>query len=69
MYIELVKTDIVNNLKKAKKLNLTAEDHDAFLSLVHNDNIIIRPADKGSGIAVMDKSRVYGENEERDGRK
>ena len=56
MYIELVKTDIVNNLKKAKKLNLTAEEHDAFLSLVHNDNIIIRPADKGSGIAVMDKS-------------
>ena len=59
----------MNNLKKAKKLNLTAEEHDAFLSLVHNDNIIIRPADKGSGIAVMDKSRVYGENEERDGRK
>ena len=26
------------------------------LSLVHNDNIIIRPADKRSGIAVMDKS-------------
>ena len=56
MYIELVKTDTVNNLKKAKKLNLTTEEHDAFLSLVHNDNIIIRPADKGSGIAVMDKS-------------
>ena len=56
MYIELAKTDIVNNLKKAKKLHLTAEGHDAFLSLVHNDNIIIRPADKGSGIAVMHKS-------------
>ena len=56
MYIELVKTDIVNNLKKAKKLNLTAEEHDAFLSLIHNDNIIIRPADKGSGIAVIYKS-------------
>ena len=26
------------------------------LSLVHNDNIIIRPADKRSGIAVIDKS-------------
>ena len=42
MYIELVKTDIVNNLKEAKSLNLTTEEHDAFLSLVHNDNIIIR---------------------------
>ena len=31
----LVKTDIVNNLKKAKKLNLTTEKHAAFLSLVH----------------------------------
>ena len=39
----LVKTDIVNSLKKAKKLNLTTEKHDAFLSLAHNDNIIIRP--------------------------
>ena len=56
IYIELVKADIVNNLKKEKKLNLTAEEHDAFLSLVHNDNFIIHPADKGSGIAVMDKS-------------
>ena len=61
MYIELVKTDIVNNFKKAKKLNLTAEEHDAFLSLIHNDNISIRPADKGSGIAVIDKSE-YMEN-------
>ena len=46
----------MNNLKKAKKLNLTAEEHDVFLSLVHNGNIIIRPADKGSGILVIDKS-------------
>ena len=43
LFGKLIKTDIVNNLKKAKKLSLTTEEHDAFLSLVHNDNIIIRP--------------------------
>ena len=56
MYVELVNADIVNNLKKTKKFNLTTEEHDAFLSLVINVNIIIRPADKESDIAVMDKS-------------
>ena len=50
----------MNNLKKAKKLSITAEEHDAFLSLVHNDNNIIRPTDEGSGIAVMDKSKYMG---------
>ena len=43
MYIESVKTDIVNNLKSARKLNFTATEHAAFLSLPHNDDIIIRP--------------------------
>ena len=61
MYIELVKTDIVNNLKSAKKLNLTAAEHSVFLSLLHNEDIIIRPADKGSVIGVLDKSE-YMEN-------
>ena len=56
MYVELVNADIVNNLNKTKKFNLTTEEHDAFLSLVINVNIIIRPAEKESDIAVMDKS-------------
>ena len=56
MYIELVKTDIVNKLKSVKKLNLTAAEHSTFLSLLHNEGIIIRPTDKGSGTVELDKS-------------
>ena len=55
-YIELVKNDIVNNLKKGGKLNLSSDEKDAFYSLLHNENIVIRPADKGSGIVVVDKT-------------
>ena len=55
-YIELVKNDIVNNLKKGGKLNLNPDEKNAFYSLLHNENIVIRPADKGSGIVVVDKT-------------
>ena len=58
MYIELVKTDIVNNLKSTKRLNLTPAEHKACLSLLHNEDIIIclRQANKGSGVVILDKS-------------
>ena len=39
-YIELVKTDIVNNLKNAKKLNLATDEIAIFQSLLHNDNML-----------------------------
>ena len=55
-YIELVKNDIVNNIKKGGKLNLSSDEKDAFYSLLHNENIVIRPADKGSGRVVVDKT-------------
>ena len=55
MYIEMVKTDITNSLQKLGKLNISPGENDAFLSLLHNDDIVIRPADKGSGIVVLDK--------------
>ena len=46
----------MNNLKKAKKLNISKEEETAFFSLLHNEDIIIRPADKGSGIVVLNKT-------------
>ena len=55
MCIEMVKTDITNSLQKLGKLNVSLGENDAFLSLLHNDDIVIRPADKGSGIVVLDK--------------
>ena len=45
----------MGSLKKSKKINLTKEENSAFHELLHNDDIIIRPADKGSGIVVIDK--------------
>ncbi|MCG7879960.1 MAG: hypothetical protein N0C90_27085, partial [Candidatus Thiodiazotropha endolucinida] len=54
LYIELVKNDVVSNLKRRGQLNLSKVENDAFYELLHNDDIIIRPADKGSGIVVMD---------------
>jgi len=56
LYIEMVKNDIVNSLKKVGKMNVTVEEQKAFQSLLHNKDIVIRPADKGSGIVVLDKT-------------
>ena len=55
LYIDLVKDDVMGSLKKSKKINLTKEENSAFHELLHNEDIIIRPADKGSGIVVIDK--------------
>ena len=55
LYIELVKEDVIVNLKKSSKLNLTRDENSAFYELLHNKDIVIRPADKGSGIVVVDK--------------
>ena len=55
LYIELLKNDVEANLKKCGKLNLTIEEHEAFCHLLNNNSIVIRPADKESGIIIMDK--------------
>lgn len=57
MYIELVKNDIISSLKKTGKLNLTKEESIAFHELLHDGNVVIRPADKGPGIVVLDRDK------------
>ena len=64
LYIDLVKDDVMGSLKKSKKINLTKEENSAFHELLHNDGIIIRPADKGSGIVVIDKEEYIESLEE-----
>ena len=36
--------------------NLSKEDRDALHNLSHDDSIIIKPADKGSGIVIWNRS-------------
>ena len=55
MYIEMVKTDNTSSRQKLEKLNISPGENESFLSTLHNDNIVKRPADKGSGIMVLDK--------------
>jgi hypothetical protein len=55
MYIEVVKNEIVASLIKSKSLNVSREENKAFHELLHNDKIVIRPADKVSGIVLVDK--------------
>ena len=55
LYIDLVKDDVLGSLKKSKKINLSKEENSAFHELLHNKEIVIRPADKGSGIVVLDR--------------
>jgi hypothetical protein len=54
MYIELVKND-VNNIGKSGKLNTMQSERDAvFFFLTSNPNIVIRSANKGSGIGILE---------------
>ena len=54
LYIEMVKEDILTGIQNSKEANLTQSEQKALKQLMNNDSIIIRPADKGSGIVVMD---------------
>ena len=57
MYITIVRNDIIEGLQRKGKWNMSRGEHEAFKRLLHDDNGIIRPADKGSGIVLMDKDK------------
>ena len=43
-------------MRKTKTLNISKEEEAAFYSLLHNEEIFIRQADKGFGIVVINKT-------------
>ena len=51
----MVKSDVIAGLTKAKTLNLSKQENTAMHELLHNDKIVIRSADKGSGIVIVNK--------------
>ena len=53
-YIKAVKDDVISGLRKKVKLNMTQAENQAMRDLLNDDDIVIRPADKGSGIVIMD---------------
>ncbi|KAH3801164.1 hypothetical protein DPMN_154811 [Dreissena polymorpha] len=54
-YIQAVKDDIICGLKRKFKYNLRKSEEQAIKELLHDDDIVIRPAYKGSGIVIMDR--------------
>jgi hypothetical protein len=62
-YIIKVKDDIMNNLKRDFKNNMTKQEAKTMNDLLNDDTIILRPSDNGSGIAVMDADKYKDEIE------
>ncbi|CAJ0933294.1 unnamed protein product [Ranitomeya imitator] len=66
-YIEFVKNDVKKVLESIQrgdyhiKHNLTVEEKQALSSLRDNRQIIIKPADKGGSIVVLDRDYYMGE--------
>ncbi|CAJ0960092.1 unnamed protein product [Ranitomeya imitator] len=46
---------------KFKHPNVTREEYKALQELVHDDDIIIKPADKGVAVVIIDKSKYIAE--------
>ena len=54
-YIEVVKSDVIAGLTRAKTLDLSKQENSAMHELLHNDNLLIGPSDKGSGIVIVNR--------------
>ena len=55
-YIQEIKDDIIKRLHRDFKMNTTSSEEKAMQDLLNETSIIIRPADKGSGIVVLDST-------------
>ena len=53
--IEMVKSDVIAGLTRAKTLDPSKQENSTMHELLHNDNILIRPADKGLGIVIVNR--------------
>ena len=49
--------------KEPKKKNYTKEEYKAIRSLNKNKNIIVKPADKGSAIVILNKQSYINEGQ------
>ena len=55
LYLEEVSSSIIRGLKKKGRSNISKSESEALLSLMKDDSIVIRPADKGSSFVILDK--------------
>lgn len=62
-YIKQVKEDVIRGLNRKFSSNITSSEDKAMRELLHDHSIIIRPADKGSGIVVMDTNKYVDQLE------
>lgn len=62
-YIRQVKEDVIRGLNRKFSSNITVSEDKAMRELLHDQIIIIRPADKGSGIVVMDTNKYVDQLE------
>ena len=60
-FLNAVKLNIHNSTLNRTRDNLTSDERDAITSLKSRQDIIIKPADKGSGTVVMDRDWYVNE--------
>ena len=62
-YLQAVESEFFNQLKKKPTFhrNLTAAENKALREISSNQDIVVKEADKGSGIVIMDRDRYIAE--------